>query len=888
MTVSVSMTKQYTFLLQNKKLLKSVNRAIIVSMVNAEHPEESTLSPAERAGRYFARHADFVAKEVRESSHVLTFVYHPEDKTCDIERVPFEAGPIPNRWVNYPECVFKFMHLSKEDGQRLKDTVRQIDEGAPFAECTLQIVTPNGHEWLRERFFNFYKADGSPDYALAFSYNITQEKNRERGFADQIILRQQMQNVILEASCFNVTRDTVVSHKGLDDSHFIARGDPCSAEMRADILTAEPRAANQGATTLYALLSACAAIPDDEERAKFASMSCHYGLIDAFNEGRLEQEIEYRRMLGENLHWVKTRIVLMINPESQDLYAFFYTTDINAERQDERIRNFIMKQSCDFVAVINLPTQSVTFRYMNARISQLAPNWAGDRVFDYDLQMQRSIYDLIREEERERIRRLTSLRYMRSTLELSDTMVITYELVYKGSSAFKQVKYSWLDEFHNDVIAVQQDMTDAWEQQQHMTAQLRIALDAAEQSNRAKSDFLSRMSHDIRTPMNAIIGFSTLLLRNADNKEKVLDEAKKILNSSEHLLGLINDVLDMSKIESGKVQLNDHEVNLFETVATVESIMRTQFDMKKQKFTVDTSGLEDKIYIVDDNRLQQILINILSNAHKYTQEGGEITFTVKTASLHSSTIMDVVFTVADNGRGMSKEFQKHIFEPFSRENESAKEPYRGTGLGMAITKNMVSLMGGTIRVTSEAGKGSMFLVLLPLSFLERAEHGQKAADEAGAIEADGTRDILNGLNILAAEDNVINAEILIEILKLKGANVTVTENGEEVVKKFVSEPRGSYDVILMDVQMPQLDGYGATRKIRALAEDDTADPALRKEAGKIPIIAMTANAFSEDVQKALLSGMNAHVAKPLNVEVLERTLRSLFSGGGRFSKLVLS
>ena len=393
------------------------------------------------------------------------------------------------------------------------------------------------------------------------------------------------------------------------------------------------------------------------------------------------------------------------------------------------------------------------------------------------------------------------------------------------------------------------------------------ALQTAENANKAKTDFLSNMSHDIRTPMNAIIGITSLIRHDAGNKAKVIEYADKIDSSSQHLLGIINDVLDMSKIEAGKTVFKYSDFSILDLVQELDTIFHTQIYEKQQTLTIIKENIQHEWVNGDQVHLMQIFSNLLSNAVKYTQEGGKIQFFVEECETKSSVYAKYRFLVSDNGMGMSADFKDTIFDAFTRAESSLTNKIQGTGLGMAITKNLVEAMGGTIDVESELGQGSCFEVLLDLKIAEDRTVALAAQEETD--EQDGN--ILQGMRFLCAEDNELNAEILIELLKIEGAECTICENGEEILKAFEQSVPGDYDMILMDVQMPVMNGYEATKAIRRSSHE------LAK---KIPIIAMTANAFSEDIQHSLAAGMNAHISKPVEMKVLEKTIRSIKSGGG--------
>lgn len=393
------------------------------------------------------------------------------------------------------------------------------------------------------------------------------------------------------------------------------------------------------------------------------------------------------------------------------------------------------------------------------------------------------------------------------------------------------------------------------------------ALQTAENANKAKTDFLSNMSHDIRTPMNAIIGITSLIRHDAGNKAKVIEYADKIDISSRHLLGIINDVLDMSKIEAGKTVFKYSDFSILDFMQELDTIFHTQIYEKQQTLTIIKENIQHEWVNGDQVHLMQIFSNLLSNAVKYTQEGGEIQFFVEECETKSSVYAKYRILVSDNGMGMSADFKDTIFDAFTRAESSLTNKIQGTGLGMAITKNLVEAMGGTIDVESELGQGSCFEVLLDLKIAEDRTAALAAQEETD--EQDGN--ILQGMRFLCAEDNELNAEILTELLKIEGAECIICENGEEILKAFEQSVPGDYDMILMDIQMPVMNGYEATKAIRRSSHE---------LAQTIPIIAMTANAFSEDIQRSLAAGMNAHVSKPVEMKVLEKTIRSIKSGGG--------
>ena len=422
-------------------------------------------------------------------------------------------------------------------------------------------------------------------------------------------------------------------------------------------------------------------------------------------------------------------------------------------------------------------------------------------------------------------------------------------------------RYIHVTGFINDVQGARKCIVDLSDRtgEHQTTLAVEAALEVAEKASKAKTDFLSNMSHDIRTPMNAIIGITTLMKNELHQPEKLAEHLGKLETSGRLLLGIINDILDMSRIESGKTTLNIEKTNLPQQVSQLDSIIRQQASQRRQTFTVNTFVQHENV-LADPNRLNQVLLNILSNAVKYTPQGGHIRLAVDELT-HTEHYAKYRFVVQDDGIGMSAVYQKTLFEPFTREEKSGTNRVQGTGLGMAITKSIVDLMGGTIHVESAPGKGTRFEVVLELPIDTESDHAQKV--QALPEEAEETSP-LSGMKFLCAEDNAINAEILQMLLETKGASCTICSNGQEIVDAFASVKPGEYDMILMDVQMPVMDGLEATRRIR-----NGENPLGRT----IPILAMTANAFLEDMQKSKEAGMDEHLSKPVDIAALEQTVK---------------
>ncbi len=444
-------------------------------------------------------------------------------------------------------------------------------------------------------------------------------------------------------------------------------------------------------------------------------------------------------------------------------------------------------------------------------------------------------------------------RWYRGTGELFDDV--------NGGKVFRGI----IQDIHEEKLKekLNEEKLAALEKLERSEVALKEALDEAQRANKAKSDFLSNMSHDIRTPMNAVIGFTELAMENSGDEVIVRDYLEKIQTSGNHLLMLINDILDMSKIESGRINIENSKCDLKEIVNNLEKITESDIKNRHQHFTISMENMNESMVMCDKLRINQILLNCLGNSIKFTPDEGYVELRVQKIPLEDPDHAEFIFIIADTGIGMSKEFLEHMFEPFERERTSTISKTQGTGLGMTITRNLVNMMGGSIDVESREGEGTTYTITIPLEVVHEHSSVRKEETDPADIPIDVMSEYLKGRHFLLVDDNATNRMLAQGVFKSRGMTADEAVNGEEAVEMIRNAAFGEYDMILMDVQMPVMDGFAATDLIRALDDPELAN---------LPILAMTANAFAEDRDECLSHGMNDYIAKPYKPDELIRKL----------------
>ncbi len=607
---------------------------------------------------------------------------------------------------------------------------------------------------------------------------------------------------------------------------------------------------------------------EESDRGLFLENNNRMYLMEQFDKGKSEITFDYyaKSLEGEKI-FVRRSTYLAADKRSGDLIAYHNVKDITEQkRKENQMRQYeqmlVTTASGMYQGVRQVDLSDFSLVYLSFEGTHIIPKHMGN--WDTWLEGQAQY---IHPDDREGLKEKLCTENL-----LKMPVGGSFRCDYRGSSknqsgiyrVYSTSAYKAKRDGKLYVNLITMDNTATMENEMRQKALIEDALLRAESASRAKTRFLSNMSHDIRTPMNAIIGFTALAMTHLEDKERVRGYLGKIAASGNHLLSLINDVLDMSRIESGRIHLEETECNLRDVMRELENMLTPEMQSRNLEFRINLEEVPDGQIICDRLRLNQILLNLLSNAMKFTAPGGEISVRVLEKAGKDEEEAIYEFCVKDTGIGMSEEFQKRLFEPFERERSSTVSGVQGTGLGMAIAKNIVEIMGGTISVISKKDVGTEFTVRLPVRKVSAGEAKTLSKEEERGDSPTGTS--IKGKRILLVEDNDLNREIAEEILSEAGLLVEKAEDGSIALNKLLEKGPGYYALVLMDIQMPIMDGYTATQAIRSFEN---------KELAHIPIIAMTANAFEEDKRKALGVGMNAHIAKPIDVKQLLDTLERI-------------
>lgn len=594
----------------------------------------------------------------------------------------------------------------------------------------------------------------------------------------------------------------------------------------------------------------------EEERKRFKRIFSRKSILEKYAKGVAEGQVRYRRWGSEqSMIWCETKYIATEEPGTNDCVLFMYSTDITDRMIEEQIVNRISTIEYDGLGVIDV--KSGKYKLMNC--NQEVDRGGFPKAGRFEENISEWIQKYVFEPDIEDCLKKFKINAIKERLSIEESCVITYSKWCNDKLRRKKFQFFYLDELQRTLVFSRSDITEMYEQEQAQLQKTENALLKAEEANQAKTDFFARMSHDLRTPMNGILGM-TELSKNTDDVKELHHNLELIEISGKYMTNLINDILDLQKIESGNLHLKKklQRCDLF--IETIVDMMKPTALRKNIDFQLLNINVNLEQYArIDEIRFQQVFVNIMSNAIKFTPRDGKIKFVMETLSRDSGVEHDK-FQIIDNGIGIGEEFLRNgLFNPYSKENNSMTTKYTGSGLGLAITKRIIDSMGGRIEVESHKNVGTTVTVYIDVEVLDNESAKAELEEKTGTLPLER----IKGKNILVCEDHPINAEIIKDVLEMAGCQVCVAENGAEGFSAFCEAEKYFYDAILMDIRMPVMAGWEAAKCIRGL---------VREDASGIPIIALTANAFEEDRQHSLDVGMNDHLAKPIDARKIYETL----------------
>ena len=949
--------------------------------LDAQKEAEAKLADSQLALREAISHSD-----------IQFFTYFPDKNRCEIYAVSERLSELPMVWEAFPDDFLSYTKASPEDRAAYKRMLQQVLDGADYGECTVRFLYKDTWGWEHMRLNAVRDENGKLIKAQGYSENVTQKKLEEHQLQEKLLKLRSLTGNTFETFTFNLTKKT---NPDIQTRDWKLLEISVPEELKREAFVICPPLKESNPATVDVLLRAAARIPDAAERAQFIVTCSSDAVRQAYSQGHYKGEVCYRRYIGDTLRWVISTSEVLPDPATGDLVALYYTADVTDRVVREKMFNAIAVKHFETVGYYDLQTDKL---YVNATHD------AVDATFTEGVSYQEAI-EIVAQNCSTKEEATTYLANMAPEMlkaKLASSPLYTCYYTRKDKcltlpgQPLRQMRDDifYLDEHKDVIVFLLSDITEVVERESEQREKLASALLAAQQASVAKSEFLSRMSHEIRTPMNAIIGLDAIALQEKNLTKAMEDYLQKIGLSARFLLSLINDILDMSRIESGRMLLKKAPFNFEDMINSINTILYEQCRVNGLDYDCVLKSYTEPFYIGDVMKLQQVLINLLGNSVKFTPKGGKVHFMIEQiASAKDKAVLR--FEVADTGIGIDERFIPHLFEAFTQEERGTTSVYGGTGLGLAISKNIINLMGGTISVHSIKNVGSEFTVEVELGLTKETvrkqtllppkqqslytlivdddvivcRHTQLVLKDAGyeaewvesgagaltkvtkqhelykdydvilldwkmpdmdgietarrirkivgpevtiiimtaydwanieqkALEAGVNLFMkkplfVNSLNqafaninlqkpqetttvpefdftgkrVLLAEDNVINAEIAKKLLEHRHCSVEVVSNGAEAVESFAENPNGYYDAILMDVRMPIMDGLSATKAIRAMRREDSKT---------VPILAMTANAFAEDVNISLQSGMNAHLTKPIEPAVFYSTLYKYF------------
>lgn len=737
--------------------------------------------------------------------------------------------------------------LNTGDRQNIKNAVKEsLGTGKVIEVIYSFLGADNRFHWLRRRLKAIPQGENNDFTLISVTQDISEKKNKELKRAKEAQAFDELerklssdQNKLISIFKFNLTKDTVVSaqRKGMSfaDLTQFSGINSYSKQYGPQVF---------------------------ENQMEFMKIFSRENFLQTEASGESISHVYQRYSDTGDIIWAKTRVIFSTSPYTGDKIALLYTFDITEEKTVQIAMRKVSESNFDFVFIIDVKKDQIIQAIFNTKLKEEYKNRLKTRYQGKPIGYSNyttEFFNCYCKEAPEEAIAANSAGVLIEKLEENDTYSNIVKLIRPLSNTpqYLLYRYTYLDETKAKVLATRTDITDSYLKEKQVQAELSMALQRANEANKAKTAFLSAVSHDMRTPLNGILGLTELML-DSISEPRLREDLMQVKNSGHYLLNLINDTLDVNKIESGSLALSPTICEGKEVIKSVLKLAQPNLRAKDIDLKLEIKPLPYTTLFIDIGRIEQVVLNVLGNAIKFSPKGGSIELTMENISVENNIITDRII-IRDHGIGMSKAFLNHIFEPFRQEHQHNKTKYQGTGLGMSITKQILDLMGGEIFVESTQGVGTAVTFTLPMPIATR-EQIMEAKQKDAIHESDAE---LRGKRVLLCEDHLLNITITTRLLDRIGVLVDVAENGEIGYQKFISSENGYYDAILMDIRMPVMDGLQATRAIRS---------AEHPQALTIPIIASTANAFDSDVEEARNAGMNAHISKPIIPEKLYAVL----------------
>jgi signal transduction histidine kinase/PAS domain-containing protein/BarA-like signal transduction histidine kinase len=739
---------------------------------------------------------------------------------------------MPNKIDHIPESLFPYFSTSSRVD--LSKQLQDLDAGKAPEPADLWLVNHGNPRCVKVSYSLIKDANDKPIKAYGVAQDITLQKQIEVEYARLSADFLSLNPGALCSFRLNLSQDTCYGGHG-------------SSDYIKKVLSAKT------ATQFFEQLFSLIVNPEDLVKAK--NILNREALLASFKRDQKNLSLTYRRKMEKgDRHWVTTYVALVQNPQTQDIEALLYSVDSNDEVIERLIDQRLSDENYEFTALIDVKSHKISFRSLPPSL-----NTVPHHCDDFDRDFADACEEIMSHEEAQKAAKAVNVATLVAALAKAPRFSFPFTITKgPGAGLTKLITCTYLDASHDEILLARSDVSATLSEERRQAEILQSALDEAKKANQLKTDFLSNVSHDMRTPLNGVIGYTNMALESKD-PEQITDYLKKIKKSGELLMSLINDTLDLSKIETGQITLQRTPMALGELIQRITTSIAPSVAEKKLHFMVDTSKGYLGSVSIDVLKMTEIINNLLSNAIKFTPENGHVKLELTTLKEKPNQVLEQ-FVVQDDGVGMSESFIAKAFEPFSQERTKANATVGGSGLGLSIVRQLVHLAGGEVTIESALGKGTKITVVLPLDKLEVAT--------ASSYTPQVNLDSLKGKVILLVEDNWMNTEIAKNILTKNGLVVECASNGAEACGDFITSPENHYAAILMDIRMPIMNGFEAAKTIRN---------SKREDATNIPIIAMTADAYEDDIKRCIDAGMNSHIAKPIDQKLLIQELARLIA-----------